>query len=751
MCIRLPIGANGERVLSEAMSTLTAKSCAADLIWFGTGVRHILRELVQTSQGCSLVALCAALTEGHSTTVSALVLYDIAKEIGGPQELQPSLEQWEALVRTAAPAFNATTFGLRVHQIAKFAPSPQIQTGQVPYYNKNNNNSNSRTINTTPDTSHPTDLAKVLLSIGQVVQGNLRTVSVQGGCCCSWIAAWSDFVLGLRVLVRDANGIVVFANFNASEASAQVNVTFISGTPRDVLCVQTSHSVRSGVDFVRHCFGRQRFVQDHDLVFHSGTLTWSTMFRASFGTSFTTLVEHADDGLGKGPGTSISELINSERSVWRSVFLPRQQVFSRAMVAAIIILFANSTTISHYVTVHIYSLHACDIISELQPCKDDIQVAIREFLAILGAEDSLLDRHDTAIPSAIGTLTIEYRKYQEMLGMNCGCLEHRFKVDTIPIQFCLMKLTDTMIYMTYLLDRVVFDDLLQPTIYGMHRIYAASVRGSELPDDELNRANYVSFIRRLTRIIDERGNSCFSDLAALFSGQDWGTDMFGGLAQSDGKLYCYSQLIEGLTDNIRTATQIHVGSGQMEYRSRIYRVLYDRSGQAEHEPGYPAQHTELVDSIDCLGCDTTSSPITSEVVIVETPNHLYLRHQVNTISGQVLVNPVIFLEQLRAALAYRCSERVPASDSMRWNAVLQGHQYILTKGEGLVDIADKCHMLRPLQGNILGRCVAISKSQSPVALVQSRQELDIFARYWCRDYDERTLMRAKLQYYVLIS
>jgi hypothetical protein len=112
MCIRLPIGANGERVLSEAMSTLTAKSCAADLIWFGTGVRHILRELVQTSQGCSLVALCAALTEGHSTTVSALVLYDIAKEIGGPQELQPSLEQWEALVRTAAPAFNATTFGL---------------------------------------------------------------------------------------------------------------------------------------------------------------------------------------------------------------------------------------------------------------------------------------------------------------------------------------------------------------------------------------------------------------------------------------------------------------------------------------------------------------------------------------------------------------------------------------------------------------------------------------------------------------
>lgn len=93
MCTKLPIGSHGEKVLAGAMSTLTAKSCASDLLWFGTGVRHVLRELVQTSQGCSLVALCAALTEGHSITVTALILYDIAKQVGGPQELQPSLEQ----------------------------------------------------------------------------------------------------------------------------------------------------------------------------------------------------------------------------------------------------------------------------------------------------------------------------------------------------------------------------------------------------------------------------------------------------------------------------------------------------------------------------------------------------------------------------------------------------------------------------------------------------------------------------------
>lgn len=87
MCLKLPIGPHGEKVLAESMGTLTAKSFAGDLIWFGIGVRHILRELVQTSQGCSLVALCAALTEAHSIPVSALVLYEIAKECGGPQSL----------------------------------------------------------------------------------------------------------------------------------------------------------------------------------------------------------------------------------------------------------------------------------------------------------------------------------------------------------------------------------------------------------------------------------------------------------------------------------------------------------------------------------------------------------------------------------------------------------------------------------------------------------------------------------------
>jgi hypothetical protein len=153
----------------------------------------------------------------------------------------------------------------------------------------------SRGINTRPDIPQPTDLAKVLLSIGQIAQGNLQAVSVQGGCCCSWIAAWGDFVLGLRVLVRDANGSIVFANFNAVEASAQISVTFVEDTPdNNTIWVQTSYSIRSGVDYVRNCFGKQGVTEVRDHVFQSGRLTWETMWQASFGHSFSSLVQLDD-------------------------------------------------------------------------------------------------------------------------------------------------------------------------------------------------------------------------------------------------------------------------------------------------------------------------------------------------------------------------------------------------------------------------------------------------------------------------
>ena len=84
ICSSIPLGIYGEKSLAEAMSRLRACSSFGNVIWFGVGVRHILRVLVQISQGAFLVALCSGLSEGHNMSTSAPVLYEMAKRFRSP-------------------------------------------------------------------------------------------------------------------------------------------------------------------------------------------------------------------------------------------------------------------------------------------------------------------------------------------------------------------------------------------------------------------------------------------------------------------------------------------------------------------------------------------------------------------------------------------------------------------------------------------------------------------------------------------
>lgn len=67
LSVNIPFGIHGEKRLNRAMSGLKAFGGLEDLIFVGFGVQHVLRVLVQTSQGASSVTLVASRTEGHST------------------------------------------------------------------------------------------------------------------------------------------------------------------------------------------------------------------------------------------------------------------------------------------------------------------------------------------------------------------------------------------------------------------------------------------------------------------------------------------------------------------------------------------------------------------------------------------------------------------------------------------------------------------------------------------------------------
>ncbi|KAL3443009.1 hypothetical protein BJX65DRAFT_312309 [Aspergillus insuetus] len=186
MCTRISLGAHGEKFLMESLNRLKAFSSFGDVIWFGVGVRHVLRDIVQTAEGASLVALCASLSETYTNHVAALILYEVAKELKAASELSPSLTQWEALVRTSSCVFKETTFSLRVEKLLRVAGL----SGSNLYLDAKDSESSP---------GHPRDMAQSIIALGDIMRGTAQQITVHGGRACYWLATYASLILGLRV------------------------------------------------------------------------------------------------------------------------------------------------------------------------------------------------------------------------------------------------------------------------------------------------------------------------------------------------------------------------------------------------------------------------------------------------------------------------------------------------------------------------------------------------------------------------
>jgi hypothetical protein len=242
MCTRIPLGAHGEEFLMESLNKLKAFSSFGDLVWFGVGVRHVLRDMVQTTEGASLVALCAALSETYPTHVAALILYEMAKELKASSELSPSLAQWGALVTTSSCVFKETTFSVRVEKLLTLARfSGSFLPGDI----------SDRRVNP----GHPQDIARCLIALGEVMRGTVEQVAIHGGRAACWLATYASLILGLRVRLS-SNGKLLFTNYDERKLDAQLYIDVAPGVGlgQSLQQVGTTFTVRSGRDFIQQVF-----------------------------------------------------------------------------------------------------------------------------------------------------------------------------------------------------------------------------------------------------------------------------------------------------------------------------------------------------------------------------------------------------------------------------------------------------------------------------------------------------------------
>ena len=684
ICSYIPLGAHGERILDEAMNKLKAFSTIGDVVWFGVGVRHILRELVQTSQGASCVAFCAALTEGHSNATAALILYEMTKVLGSPQDLSPSFPQWKALVKVCSSVFASTSFGIRLQQYLKLS-------GFL-----------SRRGNRPEGIPHPRDFVYAILAIGKVVNGAFQYIEITGGPVLCWLTAYTENILGLRVQLRNASNELLFMNHSVDTSSpSQVFFKFTNDNAQSssLQCIRQSYQISNGETFVRRFFGdpfsQYRGSQNigiADWTPLEGRVQWITLFQDTF-------------------GQDIYRLLNLSK--------PKSWLHPSAKCIEGVALDLLSCAASYVMTFPEGQIYSNNI--------GFIQAMIALLPELEEIREPLLQRGQQVLQDPEVDYQSSYQNLREAFHKLCNC--------SLPTYyFCPVLITELIVVITLMVGRLKLESPILPSRAGIKKLYRGLRRHKEnISDQFIDEADdYADLDLILARYIILFSGKPIEPLSdkTIISEPD---NRVCRSSMSDGKVYCYVSAMRGLSDRLEQASRIHVGAGGICANSHYYDCTYDKT-ELENLPRQWPQHTasKLLDITE-LFQDTTSPGLRSRAV-VEEGARLIFWFEMEKDTNRIIVSPGDLILRLAEALMYkypypRKKIHVPVDFWMQYPSKT-------LVGEGPIDwdlVQGTELLIRPHQGNLLGRIVALYTSgftwMYNAILIDNEDDLKQFAEY----------------------
>lgn len=209
---RVTLGKKGQQNMDVALENLSGVFGYNKILYYGFGYRSFVNILTEKKVGVNLVALCACLVDMHGVPIAAEVLAALWTLEGFPEEFEPSISQFNALVTACAGVVAATTFGqtgdMMLGDLRKLRPGNSSITG-LPAGSISNAN----------------DIAKALHGLFQISRGTLEHISVVGGANCAFIGAVSHWLLDFTVYVEDEKGNPIFQSTLHPE-SAQVKIQY---------------------------------------------------------------------------------------------------------------------------------------------------------------------------------------------------------------------------------------------------------------------------------------------------------------------------------------------------------------------------------------------------------------------------------------------------------------------------------------------------------------------------------------------
>lgn len=183
ICGTIRLSVQGEYHLNESLSKLRSFSSSGDLMYFGFGIKHIVRFLADSTEGMATVAICSALAEVHSSEVSTRILQEYVKlySADAGKNLTPSYRQWEALIRACSGVLAQSPFG----EIVDFFTRFHSLEGLV---------------------GEPSHVACAMEGLAKISNGRMKSMVLIGNAECGFLAAFAQWFLDLKVVIQNADG-----------------------------------------------------------------------------------------------------------------------------------------------------------------------------------------------------------------------------------------------------------------------------------------------------------------------------------------------------------------------------------------------------------------------------------------------------------------------------------------------------------------------------------------------------------------
>lgn len=294
----------GQQRVQDAIKELKSTSSFGNVIWFGFGVKHLVRSLSQSNDGMACLGLFGSLTEVFSPEVSALVAYELSKLLY-PGEKLPAVSQWQRMLAVCSGILATSKFPLIAEHFLGLAGSRRavLSKGSVP---------------TMPPRvmGDIGDFAQALRAICLITRdAEQRSVTIVGGPSCGFLAAFAYWFLALEVEIRYVDSSEVLY---ASKLDCEPHIIILydkaigQGQGLAVQISERTYMVRQvdGGLFTR--------VDDRHVLYYGGRVQSGRAIRSAFG----------DQGLRLLAGTSLAIMLGkAARILWLMNARERSTVF----------------------------------------------------------------------------------------------------------------------------------------------------------------------------------------------------------------------------------------------------------------------------------------------------------------------------------------------------------------------------------------------------------------------------------------